>query len=405
MKVALITSLVIASTAIFAAILHGSGVVGAFAPPPKYSTVCNTSTVVSAASTNIWISNSGSNTAAEAIFPARNNRIRQTGLLRRVGIKIKSTTGLTAMYFKVWRKSGTTYNLVGTSENVVASLPAADAFGYIDLSSPIWGVQEGDSIGYRVEWSSGASAFNFYSTSSGGLNSYYVFNTTPTATAYDWESQSSTTNYHPLVIQFAQPYFAAIGDSLISGRPGFASYLETFDANSVTSSICYQLSQLLDGHPPYQNMGIASQTTAQIASRIQTDLVDVNPVKYAILQGGINDIGSSVDESVFLASWTTMLRAARNQGSIPICLLMFPATSRTRMDVRDIWNADLTTLVAAYPPAIVVDVSSRIGVNRPSGPDGNLWDINPLYDCGDGLHLNSAGYAQVAAAIYAAGVR
>lgn len=59
----------------------------------------------------------------------------------------------------VWRKNDTTYDLIGSSENLANSL-VAGAFTTIDLSTPITGVQEGDYYGYYLQSSSAVNTFH-----------------------------------------------------------------------------------------------------------------------------------------------------------------------------------------------------------------------------------------------------
>jgi hypothetical protein len=58
----------------------------------------------------------------EFITLGQKYRIRQAGTISRVRIYTGSVTSLTGLYIKVWRKDGSTYDLVGTSENIKNSL-------------------------------------------------------------------------------------------------------------------------------------------------------------------------------------------------------------------------------------------------------------------------------------------
>jgi hypothetical protein len=60
-------------------------------------------------------------------------------------------------------------------------------------------------------------------------------------------------------------------------------------------------------------------------------------------------------------------------------------------------NANTIAVAPGYG-ATVIDQRCVVGQQRPTGPAGNCWDIQPQYLLGDGLgvHLNPAGEQQVA---------
>jgi lysophospholipase L1-like esterase len=196
------------------------------------------------------------------------------------------------------------------------------------------------------------------------------------------------------------PTIILIGDSQIAGHPLHYSFIETTNTTSLTVPIPYHLGVLTGWS--FQNMGIGSQTTTTIEARFNADVVALKPTR-VVIEGGANDIPGN-DKTNFIAKWTSMLAAAQASSDIQriFVLLMAPATadSNANHQTMDDWNASLVTLVASYSKARVVNASSYVGQFRVGGDAGNLWDIQAAYDSGDGVHFNSAGYTQIAQAIY-----
>lgn len=326
----------------------------------------------------------------------RLNRIRQTGTVEQMRLFMPVLTNLTSVNVKFWRYDGALYDLVGTSENLLASC-VANSCEWITLVTPITGLQEGDF--YSVTATATSSANVWYSASGTGTNTYYTAVGNPTAENYDWEAQSSGTGVIGVRVYMDDPYFVTIGDSIIAGHPAHYSYLESTNTEDLDSTIAHHLSVLLN-EQSFQNMGIGGATTANIAARFKKDVVWLNPT-YVVLEGGVNDIAGSVTEEVFIANWTAMLDACESAAIVPIILTILPWTNGTngQLQTRDTWNAALVSLAADYSGAIVVDASSYVGQFRVGGDTENLWDIKGAYDA-DGTHYNSDGHAAIAQAIY-----
>lgn len=375
---------------------------GITASATTYSNVVGTSAQVLAGAVN-WPTNTG--TSFEGIYQFHPNRIRQNGTILRVGLKTQALTGLTATYLKIWRKNGGgTYDLVGSSEDITSKLPAAGKSGWVTLGSPITGVQEGDSIGFRCEWSGGASVYNFFGASSGGFTCYTVSNSSPGSSGFAWESQTTTSNYQPFVIQMVQPYLTAIGDSLTAGHPDNYSYIESPDINSLSTTI-WSVWSGLSGRT-FQNAGIGGQTSVDLVNRFGTSIIDLQPSKYVHLLCGVNDIsGGTITQSQYIANMTILLNTIVNLGAIPVVSKIWPWTAgtNTQMQTRDAWNSALTTLVSSYPTAILYDASSTLGQFRSGGDPGNLWDIKPALNY-DGTHINATGRSAMGNYIYNIGV-
>jgi lysophospholipase L1-like esterase len=338
------------------------------------------------------------NTSRDFITIGQKYRVRQNGSISRIRLYTTAVGDLTGFYLKAWRKDGSAYDLVGTSNNLVASLVSGN-YSTIDLTTPI-AVQEGDYIGYRME-NTGNGGYYFYArTSITGVASYLVTNATPSENDYNWVGQTSISGaVLPIEIYMTSPQVAFIGDSIIAGHPAHYSFLEATATTSIDSTIEKQFGNLT-GYT-YQNMGIGSQTTANISSRFTADIINLKP-KIVVIEGGVNDIAGSVAKSTFIANWTSMLDVAQASSYITsiIVLKILPWSNGTtaQMQTRDDWNASLATLAGSYSKAIVVDASSYVGQFRAGGDEGNLWDIQTAYNSG-GVHFNQAGHTQIAEAL------
>lgn len=189
-----------------------------------------------------------------------------------------------------------------------------------------------------------------------------------------------------------RPVLLGIGDSLIAGHPVCFSMIEsgTMTGPSITQSAA------APRRWTWANQGVGSQTTAQMASRFTTDVVNLQP-RYVLINGGVNDIAGGVAKATFIANWTTMLNACQSNGLIAIALLILPWSNGTtvQMQTRDDWNSSLVTLVATYAGFRSVDSSSVVGSFRVGGDAGNLWNIRTECSAGDGVHYNGTGYARI----------
>jgi lysophospholipase L1-like esterase len=339
-------------------------------------------------------------TAKEWIGVGHLYRIRQNGSLSRVKFYLGSITGMTGFYLKIWRAKGTLYDLVGTSGNLLSSL-AAGRINTIDLAMEI-DVAEGDYIGARVTWTS-ASAFNFYArTSVAGVTTYSVNNATPASIGFNWAAQTAAAGtIVPIEVHNAGPMFVTIGDSIISGAMTNFSFADSYSSTTdVTASLAYYIGHALDYD--YQNMGQAGQTTAGIAARFRTDVVNLAP-RFCVIEGGVNDILSSITSDVILANWEKELDHCISNGILPVVILIMPfrrygAATNAMLQQRDLFNANLRALAEKYS-AVIVDSDPYLGKCWPGGDPGNLWQLQLLYDSGDGVHLSPTGYERLAMAV------
>lgn len=323
-------------------------------------------------------------------------RIRQNGLAKRVLLYINSLNGTTNLYIAFWRK-----NKNGTWDRIyqedIFSKITKKSINTIELAQWV-PVREGDYVGYGVK---GAEAmyYQFKAISNAGTGaSYFITESEPTATGFDWTAGSSSTAYMPVNVYGESPTLVTIGDSIIAGHPHHYSYIESTQKDEIESTIAYHISQAIGW--TYQNMGIGSQTSTSIKNRFDNDAVALRP-RIALISAGVNDLaGGLITEETYTGNIKYMLDKSIEAGILPIVLKILPWTNGTdeQMRTRDTWNAALEDLVSEYAGAILVDASTYVGVNRADGDEGNLWDINPIYDV-DGVHFNAAGYEKIAEGI------
>ena len=344
------------------------------------------------------------NTSREYLTVGHIYRIRQHGSIQQVKLYTANLTNLTAVYIKIWRKEGTTYDLVGMSNNILSSLITGQ-INTVVLNTPITNVQEGDYYGYRLEWSSGVQ--NLYSrTGISNVITYQIVNTTPATTGYAWESQTANTGYTiPIELYMTPPIFVAIGDSMIAGNSEHSSYM---DNQYLVSAPYKQIARHVADYfnYTYQNMAKGAENIDVRAARFNADVVTLKP-KFVIIAGGTADFFNGITtKSIFLSSWASMLDASIVNNITPVVLLIFPCTRFTNAQhqTREDWNSALVNLILTkYPTVIIVDTEINVGQKRTGGDDGNLWDLKTGYavstESPNFLHFNATGKRYVAQAI------
>lgn len=344
------------------------------------------------------------------LYNHHTSRIRQDGSIENFKMYFASKpANITAFYFQIWRKSGTTWNQVYSEEEWAKV--SGGSTNTITLTIPAL-VQEGDYVAIR--WSmNGADPGNFSRYVAGNAYStttYTINSAVPSTSNYDFTAGTVGTVYAPINVYMRAPMFVEIGDSIISGWGGSPhnSFVDPFaDYNYKEATIGYQLAQSLGW--THQNMGVTEQIVATIQARFANDVVALKP-KFVVIEGGINDAYVATPTSVpsLVASWTDMLNQARNTGITPVMLKILPSRYPTneKMTLVDQYNAAMTTLVSQYnidyPNAnvILVDAAPEIGEYRSGGPAGNLWDSRTEFT--SGIHYNYAGHNRIAKAILAA---
>ncbi|MDY0166393.1 MAG: GDSL-type esterase/lipase family protein [Thermoguttaceae bacterium] len=338
----------------------------------------------------------------EFLTRKQKHRIRQNGEIE--AIRLYLANGAPSEFkLRVWRENQSgTFDMVGTSADLASSFDSGAGFYTIALPDPV-AVQEGDYIGYYL----GATSAAIFHAQHGGSPpgySYLLRGNLEGAQGVDFVNGYATGDRYAghLTIEtyMRAPSFVFIGDSIIQGATAHTSYLMDTIESAPETTIAYQFSQL-SGYT-YQNMGIGSQTSAMIAARFEHDVVALKP-RAAVIMAGANDLGQGVSPEDYVANMTAMLDLCEENDILPVVVKILPATGRSddKWLLCESYNAALETLLAEYEQAVLVDASTYVGQERAGGPVGNLWDLIPAYNV-DGVHLNQAGHAMVALAIYRA---
>jgi lysophospholipase L1-like esterase len=323
------------------------------------------------------------------------DRIRQDGTLTKFKWYSAATANFLTITVQVWRKNGATYDLVGQS----AVTGWANGYNSLTLTTPITGCQRGDVLCLLFTTAGACSIDGRAASANFDASSWTATNTVLTTPA-DFEAGGNQGQEVFCYRGFMQaPMIVGIGDSIMGKLDGFLYG----DPTDLTGGILPKLAAI-DSRFVYQNMGIGSQTTTHIEARFAADVVALKP-RYALIQGGANDIALGGSEATYIAKITSMLDQCVAASIIPVVMTITPwgtsGATHEQMQATDTWAASLRTLLnASYPTAILVDCANAIGQFHTGGDAGNLWDLQAAYDSGDHIHPNAAGNAVIAECIY-----
>lgn len=313
------------------------------------------------------------------------SRIRQHGSIEVVQLYAETLTDIAEVWAYVWRKNGATWDLVGREE-IMARMTAGQ-ISTVTLTTPI-AVQPGDYFGYGATASAGT--VTLFTHISGGAAATYRLVTTPPTGSTNWAAGSDSTIYGPVIGKMRPPVVVGIGDSITAGHNGNYSFIES---TQTTDSTFEYLAYLRTATGcTYQNMGIGSQTSTQIAARFAADVVALKP-KMAIIECGFNDIALSATQATFIANMTTMLDLCRTNSIIPVFVAL-PWTNATdeQSATYETWLTALRQILPTYPFGTFADLRPTLGEGT------NYRNIKTAYDS-DGAHYNATGYQAMATAL------
>ena len=318
-------------------------------------------------------------------------KIRQNGYATQIKMYIGSITGLSLLKIRFWKKDGTTYDLVATSEDL-SSRAVANQINTFILDTPIF-LREGTYHSVLVTNTSGSV---IGSGSSKTSTNVYQYTGTAASFNFAWEDQTvSTGRGINLRVMMQAPQFVFIGDSIMAGKTLHVAYQEISNnlIDDPDSTIEAMFSDL-NGYS-YQNSGIGGDTASKVLTRLTKDLLDLKP-KAAVFLVGTNDITAAVSEATYISQMTEIFDSVDAQGIQIIAYPILPrdAFTNTQNATADSFNTALKTLVESYQDGIFVDVRCDIGQEKldgsPTPTTGNCWDLIDDYKI-DNTHLNLKG--------------
>lgn len=344
----------------------------------------------------------------------KQHQIRQNCRLDKVEFFVGDTMNLTSIAFEFWRRVDFTSDLTNKVAETNEIL-AGDLFmgpNEVSLIDQGIDVLEGDTVVIRVT----ASALPCQPLSAQvGISSAEIWeyrsNTAPSSTSFNWRAQTLHDD-HSIAIKFwgQQPKLIVLGDSIMSGgyRPTggsadhasyavYGNFSRPWIVDNRRNSFTYKIAELL-GVDRYQNLGVNSNRTLDIASRFTLDFEEMRP-DLTILEGGVNDLAARTDQYT-IDNYTIMLNAAQAASNIVVGLSIFPASNISDTDAasRRAINSSLATLFASYSNAYFVNCDDLLGITRTS--TGELDDLNPIYAANDGIHLLEKGLDAIAQHVY-----
>lgn len=346
----------------------------------------------------------GTQQTVDFLFYGHDYRIRQDGDIVSVSFYLNTITDVTGITLKVWRKTGTLYNFIGS-----ASISGYAQGTNTDLSASITGVREGDFIGMLIEKSDSTDNDEFKARTEPSHENVYYFNSTKVTPGVDWEGGADGdfggSLCVPVVVKMSEaPYIVFIGDSIMEGQTGTTPFSgnmsfcnDDADITDINNAIPYFVGKSLG--VSYQNMAIGGQLMhSDIVNRFTADVVNLKP-KIVVINGGVNDIifGGGSGEEV-AADYETILDACDANGIIPVVMSICPASGSTTEQAQavDSYNALIKAQVDGHTSAIWIETKDYVGQDRTVL--GDLWDQQEIYNSDD-LHFTSLGYRRLSEAI------
>ena len=172
------------------------------------------------------------------------------------------------------------------------------------------------------------------------------------------------------------------------------NYLSTVPANQMPLYVATARSWTLADYAE------AGSTSARISTVFTSILVPLHPKDANVGFTNNDTIQSLWNPATYLANYTAIAAAAQAAG-IKLILTSTPAIgydSDAYAAQLDLANSYGPTLCATYG-CTFIDTRPTVDLPRPTGPTGNLWDINPAFYFGDSLHMNVAAQQAISTLI------
>jgi lysophospholipase L1-like esterase len=333
-----------------------------------------------------WVNNAilnvgGATKHIYVIDLASSKRIRQTGYIYGGRVLIDSYLSGNLVSFIVLRKDGTTYDLVGESEDF-----AVTGKGTLTASftSPIACI-EGDYFG--VVFKQGAAATQSpkgtVKTLTGGSIGYKQVDIEAADNA-----PTVLENYTLNAEAFThRPYICGTGDSIMAGHTSWYTFYEATFGGTITHNPLYQVTQL-NSNVLHQNHAMGATTFAWALATGVVSALAVDP-KYLIIHSGINDIAQAREWSAVLSDLNAIKVLCDAAGTVLILDEILPWTAGSDAQAVTIrtWNANLASWCTSNSVHLI-EMHDSFGKIRVS--TGELDDLADAYNS-DGVHVTLAG--------------
>jgi len=181
------------------------------------------------------------------------------------------------------------------------------------------------------------------------------------------------------------PSFAPVGRSVYGNR--WVALGDSITQAASTSS------SFGDGWPTYAgllsaqrinlvyNAGIAGNTSADILSRVQADVISKSPT-FCTIKAGTNDVNQGIAFTTYVANMVAIVRKLREAGIAPVLCTIAPrASKRAGTSQTNAW----IRRYAAQEGIPLIDFNTLLTEPSTGG-------YISAYDSGDGTHPNAAGY-------------
>ena len=316
-------------------------------------------------------------------------------------------TGLSEARVRVWRKSGSTYNLVTESENFITTFLSQHSpngtFVYT-FTSPLKDIERGDYIALRFDGTH-ATITSMLLNVAGAANSCRVFTTLgATTTSVDFEAQSGFPSF-PSVQLFGNPPWAdyvsgsyGIGQDNVSTYSGFLT--DGVNTIDTTRMIPFLLQAKLNRSICNMSQG-GLGTVQDILDNFDLKIANVK-AKVLFLIFGSNDASQGTTVSDFSTKATQIFSQVNALGIKIITAAIPPRTSLTEAQQLNVieFNKTLKNLAFQYNGLYMDYTAIGLGQRRAGIARYNNWDILSTYNAGDNIHYTLTGYTAMSDALF-----
>lgn len=170
------------------------------------------------------------------------------------------------------------------------------------------------------------------------------------------------------------------------------------DSLSVDGTYDTQLQASLGSTWVVRSAGVGGNLTSDMATRLDTHVLQAGDAAYVIVLGGINDVLNDVAAATIETNLQTIYTAIATAGAKVVAVTITPFKTHAS------WTSDRQTVVDTVNTWILntaSDVDYAID-GYDALEEGTTDTLAAAYDNGDHLHLSTAGYAALGTAIYGA---